>query len=139
MSNQTSRSAIIDAIEFIANQISLASHYQEIIFSLQQEAEELPVKDAAAVAEISLQMDEVEQLLANSIALRRDMMSEIAAQYPHRKELRCAVKHVIGNYGYACELYYANLNTTSRGFYKKSLINSYRQMIATVSLWLGLD
>lgn len=137
--NQTSRSFIIDAIEFITNQIWLTSHYQEIIFSLQQEIEELPVQDSATIAEISLQIDEIEQLLSNSISLRRDMMTEIWSQYPNRKEMRCAVKHVIANYGYSCELYYANLASPSRSFYRKNMINSYRQMIATVSLWLWLD
>lgn len=94
--NQSSRSRIVDAVEYIANNIAMISHLQEVINSGDNEevTEEM----------ISIARPRIQDLNES----RRELMTEIKKLYNGNMHLWCALKHSIAMYGYATELLYAN-------------------------------
>lgn len=119
--SQTSRHWIIDAIELIANDIALASHYQELINSRWDY--QLSEK----------QSETVWLVLQSSIQRRRNLMSLIEKEFPKwDKKFWCALKHSIGIYIYATELLYANPLSLK---FKEIQQNAYEDMIIVLSLF----
>ena len=93
---QSSRSRIVDAVEYIANNIAMASHLQELINSSDNE-------------EVTSEMIAIARPRIQSLnKSRRELMWEIRDLYNGNMHLWCALKHAIAMYGYATELLYAD-------------------------------
>ena len=95
---KTSRHRLIDTVEYIANNIALASHFQEILNSEMDE---------------SFDKSWIEEQRNKSIEDRRNAMQKIKDEFIWDPHLWCILKHSIAMYGYATEMLYANKRDTT--------------------------
>ena len=91
MKKNTSRDALFDAIEYLFNQIAIASHCQELINNKYIDYE-TEVDDILA-AGIKNEISDLEELLKISVKMRRDMMLQIKSEWDCNHEMWCLVKH----------------------------------------------
>lgn len=115
---QTSRHRILDNIELIGNAIASCSHYQELLNSNNVAFEKKAM---------------YEYLLEQNIKLRRDCMSLIEKV---DENLWCALKHAIGQWQYATELYYADIDNA---ILKEIQQRASDIMYETLSQYMGME
>jgi len=130
---QTSRWRLLDAVNLMAENIALASHYQELLnvyrFDVDNAADELQI------LELNTKIENINTLLSSCIKIRRDIMSEIDRQFQWDKQIWCAFKHSVWSYQYATECLYANQESLFR---KDMQQKCYEDMVSVLWLFCGL-
>ena len=122
----TSRMYILDLIEAIINQIQLASHCQELLHFYYTEYQ--AKKDTTLLSLMDIQ----QELLDNSIEIRRGMMKKLETESTDKK-MWCSVKHSLSAYGFALEVLYANPEDFE---FKYLAQQTYEQLMKILSLFI---
>lgn len=127
--SQTSRGYLLDALESIANLVALSSHYKELIQDLTQ------THELSGDETVLDKIEQIKSLLSESVALRRDMMSQLEEEFKAQKDQWCAVKHVLASYITAWEVY----DATKDPKWAQIALRATDLMSKEVGLWLGID
>ena len=130
--NHTSRWRLLDAVMFVMEQIALSSHIREHINVIRVDMESA---DKDTFDFLIKKLSDQEQLLQDSLEIRRKMMDEIHIAFKWDHEQRCSLKHAIGAYWYATEVLVAG--NFDNGVMKYIQQKSYEQMVAILSLFVG--
>lgn len=136
MTNTTSRDTIIDSIEFLSNQIALASHCQELIHNYISEIN-LEATTDTQKDELIKKIDQQKSILESAIDMRRNFTKKLfnsISGWDHK--MRCSFKHAVASYWYSVELRYANMWDFD---YEVMCQNAYEQLISVASLFFWLD
>lgn len=140
----TSRWRVIDAVNFIQEQIALASHCQELIHYYDNEIANLDAEshdmDPASPNNPILKRWVQEDLLASINIQRRSMMKMIEESFQWNHLHRCQLKHAIASYQFATEVLYAQSEgkiwyPTFEFIQKKA----YENMIGVLSLFTNQE
>lgn len=142
--NFTSRWWIIDAINFIQEQIALASHCQELIHyydneiaNLEPESHDIdPTSPNNPILKRWVQQD----ILDSVNHQRRSMMKMIEESFQWNHLHRCQLKHAIASYQFATEVLYAQPND-GIAYKKFEHIQkmAYENMIGVLSLFTNQE
>lgn len=117
---------ILDLVEAIINQIQIASHCQELLhfYFIEYKKSE----DKTFIELMDIQQD----ILDNSIKIRRDMMEQLKMEGWDEK-MWCSVKHAFAAYWFSLEVHYAKPDNFA---YKFLAQQTYEQMITILSLFV---
>lgn len=132
--NFTSRWWIIDAINFIQEQIALASHCQELIHYYESKINETTDREVQQLHLLNRWIQQ--QILDSAMQARRTMMKVIQEKYKGNHLYRCQLKHAIAAYQFATEVMYANVDCWE---FTRMQSMAYENMIGVLSLFTNQE
>lgn len=129
----SSRGTILDSVDMVSHLERASSHLMEYMQSLRDKF--ALTGDPTSKKQLEL----LTKLLTGIVNLRRNLMKQTEEEIGGVPEMWCPVKHLITQYGLAQELLQANLGSENQAVYEDLYDESWQLLIATVSIWAGID